>query len=99
MISELRAKFVDFGLEPGFRGPHPRRAFARCLHASLKIVELLLERGADVNLGDGRRKTPLHQALQAPCNSRSENAGQQAAIVQLLLDHGAACDDQVSGVA
>ena len=35
MISELRAKVVDFGLEPGFRGPHPRRAFARCLHASL----------------------------------------------------------------
>ena len=23
MISELRAKVVDFGLEPGFRGPHP----------------------------------------------------------------------------
>ena len=65
------------------------------LHAKsdrVKIVELLLEHGADVNLGDGRRRTPLHQALQVPYNARSEIAGQQAAIVQLLLGHNAAVD-------
>ena len=65
----------------------------------VNIVELLLERGADVNLGPIIRKshkTPLHQALGAPYNARSEIVTQQAAIVQLLLSHGAAVDS-ISG--
>lgn len=45
----------------------------------LQLCRLLLTYGANVNLGDKERRTPLHKAAR----------NVQISLVQLLLDHGA----------
>ncbi|XP_072541340.1 ankyrin repeat and SOCS box protein 18 [Salminus brasiliensis] len=45
----------------------------------LQLCRLLLNYGANVNLADNERRTPLHKAAR----------NVQASLVQLLLDHGA----------
>lgn len=51
-------------------------------------VKLLLQNGADVNKTTEDGKTPLYLATQAPANS--------GRIVQLLLEHKAKVDEEVS---
>ncbi|KAI9467307.1 ankyrin repeat protein, partial [Lactarius psammicola] len=62
-------------------------------------VQLLLKHGADVNAQDGRHKTPLHLASSQdkkflmPMAIRrakfDEKADEKAAIVRVLIQHGA----------
>ena len=57
-------------------------------HDSVESVQLLLKFGADVNITNNHGITPL----MAVCAIKTaENA---AAIVRLLLDNGAACDER-----
>ncbi len=56
-----------------------------------KIIELLLEHGADINIEDSVGKTPLHYAA-------STNMDRFAPFVQFLLDNGADIDAQDIGL-
>ncbi len=44
------------------------------------VVELLLDRGAEVNVRDNGRVTPLHDAAMSSSNPK---------VIKLLLDYGA----------
>ncbi|KAF7888107.1 uncharacterized protein EAF02_002648 [Botrytis sinoallii] len=80
---------LAYGAKPNQRdeaGCTPLFAAAGQYEASLDVVKLLVENGADVNLVSGDLKcTPLHGAAQVPSNSQ---------IVQFLLSHGAATEVQ-----
>lgn len=72
--------------QPDEAGCTPLFAAAGQYEASLDVVKVLVENGADVNLVSGDLKcTPLHGAAQVPSNSH---------VVQFLLSHGAATEVQ-----
>jgi len=52
-----------------------------------KIAHLLLNRGANINVRDKNRRTPLHEALTDLNNS--DDADYYVGAVKFLLDHGA----------
>jgi ankyrin repeat protein len=51
----------------------------------LQIVQLLIERGIDVNLIEENGRTPLHELIRC-CRNESESL---VAVVEYLIDHGA----------
>jgi uncharacterized protein len=53
-------------------------------HGRLEAAQLLIDRGADVNLGDANNTTPLMIAANA--STAIANPGE---LVRLLLQHGA----------
>jgi hypothetical protein len=87
---EMVQVLLDYGVEVNFRsnrGDTPLAFAARGRFNDPRIVQLLLDRGADPNVQtqiDGRTSTPLHRASG---DGRIE-------IARLLLEHGASLDVQ-----
>ncbi len=84
---------LDQKADPDARPPQGQ-TFQTALHiaASFKhtaVVALLLERGAQVNLRDARRKTPLSLAMFVRNYSDTEMQQRHEAVVALLRQHGA----------
>gem|GEM_PF-844634 len=57
-------------------------SFDKIKQQSPELIDFLIAQGADVNLADAQKKTPLHNAA-----SRGD-----ASIIQRLIDSGAQCD-------
>jgi hypothetical protein len=92
----ITRRLLAFGADPnlgGREGPPPLAIAAK--QASLPIVRLLLEKGAQVDVrtvGPGERQwTALHFAasLRSEGSSTKESVIDRAAVVGELLDHGA----------
>lgn len=76
-------KYIDEGLDPNLKGEGPFQAGllnTACRKNSIKMVKLLLFKGADVNLAGHQGETPL---MKAASHARTP------AIVELLVEKGA----------
>jgi len=92
------ALLLDFGFpvdapyehEDGYFDVTPRTTalLNAAWRAAHDTVELLVERGADVNAFDGKGRTPLVQAIRAATESRWQNI-RSPRSVRALLDAGA----------
>lgn len=79
---ELAQGLLDKGADPNKAANNAFRVtplHSACAMANLKMVELLLQKGADVNAKQMQEVTPMH--------STAHNG--QTALVQLLADNGA----------
>ena len=92
-FTEVTELLLELGADPDGPGPtgavgeHPLNAAAR-EPASVRQLELLLSRGADVRLRDGTGRSPLETAVTSP-NPSAEK-------VRLLLDAGADINETFS---
>lgn len=78
---------VTAGADPNTRDTSGVSALQVAAHVgSFHAVRALLENGADVNVWDNHRRTPLHAAIDIkPCKTKHA----RSAIIKFLLAHGA----------
>lgn len=81
---------IQYGADINWVDNNGQSPLNRCIAPSFstikpyapELIDFLIAQGADVNLADAQKKTPLHNAA-----SRGD-----AAIIQRLIDSGAQCD-------
>jgi hypothetical protein len=89
-ITGVAKKLIHSGANINALGGYYGTALqAACYAGQLKIANLFLENGADVNAQEGKHKNAINGALQG-----IRNYGGNPEVVQTLLEHGAAFDDE-----
>jgi len=94
---QAQAAVIEYLIRAGSNPNSPDTIGATPLHRAVRTrstgtVRALVALGADVRRRNGRGSTPLHLAVQNTGRSGSGSAAakeQQAAIIRLLVEHGA----------
>ena len=86
---DLVVKLLDQGVDPNQFGSHSTNAttplMVACFHGHLDLIRLLIDRGAEVDLQNGRQETALMKAVSSDIMEQSV----MLEVVKLLLQHNA----------